>query len=56
MKEIEQKINCQPKKEKYSDKLEKMLRKYERIIQSQLGMIQELQEKVYEYLHDALEK
>lgn len=42
--------------EAYSHKLEQLLRKYERIIVENQGTIEELQEKVYEYLKDALEK
>jgi hypothetical protein len=42
--------------EAYCRKLEGLLKKYERIITESQGRIEELQEKVYEYLKDALEK
>lgn len=42
--------------EHYARKLENLLKKYERIIIDNQGMIDDLQDKVYEYLKDALEK
>lgn len=40
----------------YIEKLESMILKYESIIKSDQEMVEELQERVYEYLRDALEK
>jgi hypothetical protein len=40
----------------YIEKLESMILKYESIIKSDQEMVEELQDRVYEYLRDALEK